>query len=380
MSTNYGRLAYQKVEDISKKIVHEDILDRFMVYAYRNTTIIYDTAMFNHTIDAYEGSLIDCKICFDTETQLNTKVVINGVAVHHDTSSTFDFHYICSGNDSIELYFAGEGEVTLSSIRFEYSGRLKNNLDENMVYFDENQGAFVHFDNNTLTKYTTRDSFMDAYKYRTNSKDFLCVNSIITSARKTGLYGIYYDGGTGYIVLRNLSNTTTYNLVQVNPDNAIFIPISASIYRVIFVKDNKVYYFNTSRFGTNISEIFEANLDNFKVKSLFPLVVVHNNTTNVKMIGCIGVDGVAYVLRFDDDISNFVGKKYIGKCDYASGFYDNNTVNIVLYNNGVASVMTYSDRLVTNLIETKKYYNCYRIFKLSSGLLGLNFEGFSILT
>lgn len=383
MSTNYGRLAYQKVEDLSKKIKHEDIVNRIMVYAYKNVALEFDVSMFSHKLLAHEGEVINCKIEYNvsTEIDLNVKIVINGVPVHHDISKIFTFDFISSGDDSIELYFTGEGSITISSIKLTYTGRLKNNLDENTIYFDENQGAFVHFNNGALTKYTTIDSFISAYSYTTNSKDFLCVNSVITALRKNGFYAIYYDDTTGYIVLRNLANTTTYNLVAVEkPDSALFMPVSSSLYRVVFVKNGKVYYFNTSKYGTNISAITEAPLDNFKVKSVFPIVVVHNNTTNIKMIGVIGEDGVAYILRFDDDSANFVGRKYIGKCDYATGFYDNNSINIVLYNNGVARVLTYADRLVTNLVEEKKYYNCYRIFKLSSGILGLNFEGVSILT
>ena len=300
--------------------------------------------------------------------------------IHLDDANIFNFKYISGGNDNVEIYFDGVDELIVSTIRFTYTGRLENNLDANMIYFDENQNSFVHMVNGSMVKYTTIDSFISAYKYTTIPKDFLCVNSVITSTKKSGLYAIFYDKELGYIILRNCANTTKYNLVQVDePDSALLMPVSSSLYRVVYVKDGKVYFFNTSKYGTNISAITEAKLDNFKIKSVFPIVVVHGHTTNVKSIGAIGEDGVAYILRFDDTISNFVSKKYIGKCDYASGFYDNNSISIVLYNNGIANIMTYSDRLITNLFSKTKYYNCYRLFKLSNGLLGLNFEGVSIL-
>lgn len=385
MSVNYGKLAYQKTEEISKKLKFDTDIDRIMVFSYFDTAIIYDTTMFSHTFEAIEGSVLECNIVYSTSitptSDITARVYVNGIPVFTTTKNDTMFSFVSSGTDIVEVYFSGVDELSISNIRFTYTGKLLNNLDSNIMYFDENSTSLMYYCNGVLTKYTTLDDFISAYKYITHSKDLLCANSIISSTKKTGFYAIYYDEESEYIVLRNLSNTTKYNLVQIKPDNAIFIPINTATYRVIYVLNNRLYFFNTSRFGTNISTITEViGLDNFKIKSVFPLVVVNGNTTNVQSIGVLGTDGVAYILRYDDTLKNYVGKKYIGKCDYASGYYNNDSINIVLYNAGVATIKTYSDRMITNMISERKYYNCYRIFNVSETLIGLNFEGLSILT
>lgn len=383
MSTNYGKIAYHKTEELSKKINFDILPNRIMAFSYKDTLVVYDTKMFSHTLLSNEGVVVSCKIeyeCSTLDTDISMKVYVNGVPVYHSSDKIFSFDFISSENTIIEVICSGATETTIANIKFSYTGKFQNNLDADIMYFDENQAAMMYFCNGVLTKYTNISAMIDDYKYITHSKDFLSVSSIVTSIRKSGLYAIYYDDATGYIVMRNLANTTTYNLVQAKPDRAIFFPISSAQYRVVYLLDNKLYFFNTTRYGTNISAIKEIPLDNFKVKDIFSIVQVNNNTVNVQTIGLIGTDGVAYIMRYDTKEGNYTGRKYIGKCDYASGFYDNTSISIVLYQNGVAVTKKFGDRQVTNLVEEKKYYNCYRIYKLSTGVLGLNFDGLSILT
>ena len=85
MITNYGRLAYQKVEDLSKKIKHDNIVNRIMVYAYKNVALEFGVSIFPHTILAYEGEVVNCKLEYelDVETNLNVKILVNGVLIRN---------------------------------------------------------------------------------------------------------------------------------------------------------------------------------------------------------------------------------------------------------------------------------------------------------
>lgn len=384
MKTNYGKIAYLKTEEIIKNMDYSTDIDRIMAYAYENTSLVFDTPLFAHTLSAIPNNIISCSVEYsldkDTTSDIICKMYINNIPVYSSKETKFSFHFVSSKEDNIELYFSGnEEDIVVTNIKLIYSGRLINSLNTDIIYFDDNSTGLVYYRNGNLTKYSTVDEFLSNYKYLSPTNEVYHCNSIVTSTKKTGFYKLYYDDATEYLVLTNISSGTNYNLKQVKPDFAIYMPVSSAQYRVVYALNNKLYYFNTSRNGSNISDIFEiTGLENMKIDSLFPVVVVSGNTSNFPVFGVVA-NGNAYICKYNSSLKTYTSKKYIGKCDYASAYFTNDSISVVLYLGGVATIKTYSDREVVNLVSTKSYYNCYRIFNISGTLLGLNFEGISIL-
>lgn len=379
MATDYGKLAYYKAEEIYKKIDYSDDPNRQILFAYGGDVMVYDTPMYNHQIKSYTNELITAHFELDIDVAVGegfkTTIYVNDVPIYESSKLIFDFSFISSGIDNVYIQFVGVDTITINRIKIMYIGKLKNIFDNDIIYLEEVNSGFNLYRNGVMNIYSSIDELISSYKFVTPTKEALCVIASVTSTKKTGFYGLIYDEETQYIKSKNFVNGLFYSVKQVKPDIALMYPASSAVYRMVYALDGKLYFFNSSRYGTNKTDTVEIPNINYKeITSLFPIVVNQNVKIDMTAFGVVA-DGKAYVFRYDSNLENYVSKKYIGECDYASGFYDADSVSIVLYKNGVATIKTYSDKSVTNLISSKTIYNCYKVLYLGGGLIGLNYNG-----
>lgn len=385
MKTDYGKIAYLKTEEIIKNLDNTKNINRIVVFSFINTAVTYSTNLFTHNVLGASGSVVNLtvnlKLNATLQNEFVTKIFVNGIPVYKSTELKFEFNYVTSGNDTIDLQFEGtDADITVSQVTFTYVGYLKNIYNSNILFFDDISTGYVYIRNGTYYRFSNLTSIINAFTFVNPTTSYYSANSIPTSTRKTGYCGLYYDDATGYLTLKNFSTSITYTLKQVKPDFAIFFPISTAQYRIVYSLNSKLYFFYMSRNGSVVSEDTEiVGLDNLKITSIFPFNIITGNTVNYSAFGAIAQDGSTYIFKYNDSLDNYSSKKYIGKSEYASGYYDSSSVNVVLYNNGVATLKTYSDREVCNLTNTKEYYNCYRLFNIAGSLVSLNFNGLSII-
>lgn len=391
MKTDYGKIAYQKTEDILKqiKVVEDEI--KCVTKVFRNQTIDFSNNFFEHSIKAKSGTIIQLNMCFEYAQELTIDVeyclVINNTEVFIGKLQNLSFPFVSSGQDSVCLKFTTSSTLQddtvypiINYINFNYCGVLKDDINYEPLYFDDNMTYYVVYFNDVYTRYTSLNKLFDEYKFENPVNNLYSFNSTINGTRKAAMYGLFYNEETSKLTLKYLISGGKFALKNVKPDHAIFTPVSSSQIRVFYLLNNEIYYFTTSLTGTNISSETKVQVPiNSKIKRLFPIKLVNGNTSNFYSFGVICEDG-AYVIRYNSTNKTFDSKKYIGKCDYASGYYTNSSVSIVLYKNGVATIKTFSDRLLTCVTNVSNYYNYLAIYNVSGTLLGLNYNGLSVIT
>ncbi len=395
MKTNYGKIAYQKTEDILNQLNYIEESTKYLPFCYRNYDVNYISNMFEHRVNAKESSTVNLHLSFEYSVapinNIGYKIYLNDKVILESKLNPNQVNFVASGSDKISIVFTGDSlgvgssdtaEIMpqISVIKFEYLGLLKNTFTTEPVYFDDNMTYYASYNNGVYTRHTSLTNLLNDYKYETSSNDFYFVNSAINSTKKQAIYGLFYNESDSMLTLKYLYSNATYPLKSIKPDKAVFIPISSSLFRIFYLLNGKLYFFSCSKTGTSISSDTEVTyVKDLKILSMFPIRLVQNNTLNFFGIGVVTKGGV-YVLNYNSDQKNYTSKKHVGEAEYASGFFDKNSVNVVLYNNGVATVKSFSDSTLTNLIEIKKYYDCIMLYNASGNLLCLNFNGFTNLS
>lgn len=395
MKTNYGKLAFQKTEDILNQLNYVEQTTKYLPYCYRNYDVAYSINMFEHCVYAKENSVVSLNLSFEYSIDpLNTvgyKIYLNNKVLLESKLNPCQINFVASGNDKISIMFTGDSlgvgssDTTeiypkISVIKFEYVGKLTKTFTKEPVYFDDTMTYFASYNNGVYTRHTNITNLLKNYKYETSSNNLYFANSGISSTKKQVMYGLYFNENDGMFTLRYLYTNVDYPLKAIKPDEAVLIPISSSIFRIFYLINGKLYFFESSKTGTNITDDTEVTyVKDLKILSMFPIRLVQGNTLNFFGLGVLTKKG-AYVLRYDSDQKNYTSKKFIGQAEYASGYFDKNSVSVVLYNNGVATVKTFEDVMLTKLIEIKKYYDCIMLYNASGKLLCLNFNGFTNLS
>lgn len=395
MKTNYGKIAYQKTEDILNQLNYVEEKTKYLPFCYRNYDINYTSNMFEHTIYAKENSVVNLHLSFEYSiepiTQIGYKIFLNDKVILESKLNPNQVNFVASGNDKISILFTGDSlgvgstdtaEIypSISVIKFEYCGLLSKTFTKEPVNFDDNMTFFVSYIKGKYIRHTNLENLLNEYKYETALDDIYYVNSITNGTKKQTLFSLFYNESDSMLTLRYLYSGATYPLKSVKPDKAVFIPTSSSMLRVFYLINDKLYFFNCTKTGGSVTTDTEITYaKDLKILSLFPIRVVQGNSVNFYGIGVVTKKGV-YVLKYSSDQKNYTSKKFVGEAEYASGYFDNDGISIVLYNNGVATVKTFSDSTLTNLIEIKKYYDCIMLYNASGNLLCLNYNGFTNLS
>ena len=395
MKTNYGKIAYQKTEDILNQLNYVEEKNKYLPFCFRNYDINYDSNMFEHTVYAKENSVVNLHLSFEYSvepiSQIGYKIYLNGKVVLESKHNPNQINFVASGYDKISILFTGgslgvgSSETTeiypkISVIKFEYNGLLTQTFTKEPVYFDDTMTYFASYNNGVYTRHMNITNLLNNYKYETCSNELYFANSITNGTKKQIMYGLYYNESDSMFTLMYLYTNVSYPLKAIKPDEAVLIPTSSSMFRIFYLQNGKLYFFNCSKTGTNISEDTEVTyVKDLKILSMFPIRLVQGNTLNFFGIGVVTKKGV-FILKYDTEQKNYTSKKFIGEAEYASGYFDKNGITIVLYNNCVATAKTFSDSTLTNLIEVKKYHDCIMLYNASGKLLCLNYNGLTNLS